>query len=125
MPIVHFVKEKKQVQVPEGANLRAEALKAGIQLYNGINGYGARLNAIFNCHGWGTCGTCRVLITKGMENASPMGLLERANFKAGPALFAYIGNEETMRLACRTRVLGDMEVVTGPEMNLTGEKFFS
>jgi hypothetical protein len=28
-------------------------------------------------------------------------------------------------LACRTKVLGDMEVETGPELNLFGENFFS
>jgi hypothetical protein len=38
---------------------------------------------------------------------------------------AFIGNEDTMRLACRTKVLGDMEVETGPELNLFGENFFS
>ncbi len=85
MPIVNFVNEKKQVQVPEGANLRQEALKAGIKLYNGINGYGAKLNEIFNCHGFGHCGTCRVLITKGMENAGSPGLMERCTFKCNPA----------------------------------------
>lgn len=125
MPIVNFVNEKKQVQVPEGANLRQEAIKAGIRLYNGFNGYGAGINEIFNCHGLGTCGTCRVLISKGMENASRMGLLEKANFNAGPALFAYIGNEDKMRLACQTKVMGDMDVVTRPSFNVTGESFFS
>lgn len=125
MPIVNFVNEKKQVQVPEGANLRVEALKAGIKLYNGINGYFARVNEVFNCHGLGLCGTCRVLITKGMENAGPMSLIEKANFKAGPAVFAYIGNDDKMRLACQTKVLGDMDVVTRPPLNLTGENFFS
>ena len=73
-----------------------------------------------------TTGTCRVLITKGMENASPMGLLEKIQFKCNPpALFAYIGNEDSMRLACRTKVMGDMDVVTRPPMNLTGDSFFS
>ena len=126
MPIVNFVNEKKQVQVAEGANLRQEALKAGVKLYNGINGYGAKLNEIFNCHGLAHCGTCRVLITKGMENASPLSVMERLNFKCNPgAMFAYIGNEDKMRLACCTKVMGDMDVVTRPPMNLTGESFFS
>jgi ferredoxin len=124
MPIVNFVNEKKQVQVPEGANLRVEALKAGVKIYNGFNGIGAKLNEIINCHGFGHCGTCRVLITKGMENASPMGFMEKLNFRAGPALFAYIGHEDNMRLACRTTVNGDMDVETCPEMNLYGEPFF-
>lgn len=128
MPIINFVNEKKQVEVPVGADLRQEALKAGVPLYNGLNGYGAKLNAILNCHGFGHCGTCRVLITKGMENASPMGAFEKFQFKWNPvslATFAYIGNEDKMRLACRTKVNGDMDVVTCPPLNLTGESFFS
>ncbi|HEX3871026.1 MAG TPA: ferredoxin [Pirellulales bacterium] len=125
MPVVNFVTEKKQVQVPDGSNLRREALKAGVKLYNGLNGIGAGLNEVFNCHGLGTCGTCRVLITKGMENASPMGVIEKGNLKMGPASFAYIGNEENMRLACRVAVNGDMDVVTRPTFNMYGENFFS
>ena len=125
MPIVNFVTEKKQVQVPDGANLRQEALKAGVKLYNGLNGFGAGLNEGFNCHGLGTCGTCRVVITKGMDHASPMGFLEKANLAAGPAAFAYIGNEDSMRLACKVSIHGDMEVQTRPEFNLFGESFYS
>jgi len=128
MPIVNFVNEKKQVQVPEGANLRQEALKAGVKLYNGINGYGASVNGslVGNCHGFGICGTCRVLITKGMEHASSPSPMERFTFKCNPgAMFAHIGNEDKMRLACCTKVMGDMDVVTRPSMNLTGDSFFS
>jgi ferredoxin len=129
MPTVKFVKEKKEIQVPDGANLRREALKAGVNLYHGFNGVGTTLNKIFNCHGFGVCGTCRVRILKGMENASPMGTFERLRFKGipfpDPACLAFIGNEDTMRLACLTTVHGDMEVETGPEMNLFGENFFS
>ena len=125
MPVLNFVSEKKQVQVPDGANLRSEALKAGVKLYNGLNGIGAGVNAVLNCHGLGTCGTCRVLITKGMDNASAPGTLEKANLKIGPASFAYIGNEQTMRLACKVTVHGDMDVVTCPPFNMFGENFFS
>lgn len=115
MPTITFASEKKEIQVPEGANLRKEALRAGVALYPGIN-------KIANCHGFGTCGTCRVLVTEGMENTSPMGFLEKA--RLGVSL-AYIGNEETMRLACQTRVNGDITVTTCPPANLYGENFFS
>ena len=80
MPIVNFVKEKQQVEVPAGTNLRTAALDAGIKLYDGVNGVGATLNEVFNCYGFGFCGSCRVLITKGMENTSPMGTREKAKF---------------------------------------------
>ena len=129
MPTIKFVKEKKEIQVPIGANLRTEALKAGVNLYHGFNGLGTGLNKVFNCHGFGVCGTCRVRVIKGMENANPMGTMERLKFKGlpipDPACLAFIGNEDTMRLACLTTVHGDMEVETGPEMNLFGENFFS
>ena len=115
MAIIKFVNEKKEIQVPEGSNLRKEALRAGVGLYPGIN-------KVVNCMGFGTCGSCAVLITKGMENASPMGLKERLRLKLS---MAYIGNEDTMRLSCQTNVLGDMEVQTTPPLNLFGENFFS
>ena len=115
MPIVTFVNEKKQVQVPEGSNLRQEALKAGIQLYPGIH-------KVLNCHGLAQCAACRVNILKGMDHASPMGFFEKLRLKPS---FVYIGNEDTMRLACQTRVHGDMDVETKPPLNLFGENFFS
>jgi ferredoxin len=137
MPRVKFIKENKEIDVPHGANLRKEAIKAGINLYAGFNGVGAGVNYYLNCHGFGQCGMCRVRITRGMENTNPMGTMETARFKCPvptpvtPLAFdplpcmAYIGNEETMRLACKTSVLGDIEVETGPEINLFGENFFS
>lgn len=133
MPTITFVNEKKEIQVPEGANLRQEALKAGVNLYHGFNGFGASLNRLMNCHGLGLCGSCRVLITKGMENASPMTFMEKVKFKTPlptpvpdplPCL-AYIGHEDTMRLACCVKVNGDMTVETNPKIDLFGENFFS
>jgi ferredoxin len=117
MPIVTFVNEKKEIQVPEGANLRDEATRAGIHVYPWMH----RL-PLTHCPGLGCCGTCRVLITKGIENASPMGWWEKTRFKVS---VAYIGNEDTMRLSCQTRVMGDMTVETQPPLNLFGENFFS
>jgi ferredoxin len=80
---------------------------------------------------------CRVLIVKGMENVSEMGLMEKLRFRCPlptpitpgaldpiPCL-AFVGHEDTMRLACCTTVHGDIEVETGPEINLFGENFFS
>lgn len=115
MPIVNFVNEKKQLQVPDGANLRQEAMKAGIQVY-------PHIHKVLHCPGIAQCGSCRVLITKGQQNASPMGLMEKARLKFS---LPYIGNEDTMRLSCQTVVHGDMDVVTQPPLNLFGENFFS
>ena len=129
MPLVKFINENKEIEVPHGANLRKEAMNAGINVHQGVNGYGATLNKFLNCHGLSQCGTCRVRIVKGMENANPMGMMEKFRFynplpDPFPSM-AYIGNEDTMRLSCKVKVLGDMEVETGPKVNLFGENFFS
>ena len=129
MPLVKFINENKEIEVPHGANLRKEAMKAGINVHQGLNGFGATINKFVNCHGISQCGTCRVRITKGMENANPMGMMEKFRFynplpDPFPSM-AYVGNEDTMRLACQVTVLGDMEVETGPKVNLFGENFFS
>ena len=137
MPIVKFIKEKTEIEVPEGANLRKEAIKAGINTHQGINGAGATINKFLNCHGFGQCGTCRVRIVQGMEHTSKMGIVEKLRFRCPiptpvtpggidplPCL-AFLGNEDAMRLACQTKVHGDIEVETGPELNLFGDNFFS
>lgn len=129
MPVVKFVKENKEIDVPPGTNLRKAAQDAGVNLYQGLNGIGASVNKYVNCYGWGTCGTCMVNITKGMENTSSPSLRERIKFTVPfpdpmPAMH-YIGHEATMRLACQVQVNGDMEVETGPELNMFGENFFS
>jgi len=114
MPKVVFVKEKKEIEVADGANLRLEARKAGIEIYRGIDRY-------INCLGHGLCGTCRVLVKKGMENLSPKGRLER--FKLATMLSS-IGHEDEMRLSCQTQVHGDCTIETKPPMNLSGENFW-
>jgi ferredoxin len=129
MPAVKFIKENKEIEVQDGENLRKAALNAGVNLYQGFNGFGAGLNKLVNCRGLGHCGSCRVNITKGMEHVNNPGLLEKLKFRVplpDPlAPLAFIGNEETMRLACQTTIHGDVEVETGPELNLFGENFFS
>jgi ferredoxin len=133
MPTVKFVNEKKEIEVPAGTDLRQAAQKAGVRIYDGFNGFGATMNSIFNCHGFGLCGTCRVLVTKGVENTSPMTTREKIKFKTPiptpvpdplPCL-AYIGHEENMRLACMTKIHGDVEIETCPKIDLFGENFFS
>ena len=130
MPIIKFLKEKKEIEVPLGANLRKEALKAGVNPHSLLNGMGAGISRVLiNCHGLAQCGTCRVKITKGMENTSPMGFMEKLRFRNPvpdplPAL-AYVGNEDMLRLSCQTLVNGDIEVETAPTLDLFGENFFS
>ncbi len=137
MPVIKFVKEKKEIEVPAGANLRAEAIKAGINLNcafsglsEGIDRFNHSVSKYVNCHGLGMCGTCRVRITDGYDRTNPLTRREKLKFKYLPLpdplpCLAYLGNEQTMRLACMTRVDGDIVVESCPELNLFGENFFS
>ena len=119
MPLIKFIKEKKTIEVPQGANLRTEARKNGVQLYQGPF-------KIANCLGNGFCTHCKVHIKKGQENVSPAGWWEKLHTFLNPfGFFAKIGHEEELRLACQTRVNGDCEVETQPELPLHGEKFWS
>jgi ferredoxin len=118
MPKVVFVSEKQEIDVPAGTNLREAATKAGISVYKGMDRY-------LNCRGFGLCGTCRVLVKKGMENLSPTSLMERLNLNAHPlTMFARIGHEDEMRLSCQVKVNGDCTIQTTPEFNLSGENFW-
>jgi ferredoxin len=117
MPNIKFLKEKKEVSCQPGENLRRVARREGVQLYPGIH-------RIFNCQGFGQCGSCRVLIKKGGENVSPPGIWERIRNWFPDMIFYRIGVEKEMRLACLTRVNGDCEVETQPSMNWHGEKFW-
>jgi len=118
MPKVTFINEKKEIEVEPGANLRQAAIKADISVYKGVE-------RILNCRGFGLCGTCKVLVKKGMENLSPKTFIENLNLNAHPlTMFARIGHEDEMRLACQVKVNGDCTVQTMPEFNLSGENFW-
>jgi ferredoxin len=111
MPKVKFMDEGKEIEVPAGANLRRVALANGIQLYPGIHRF-------LNCRGLAQCGSCMVLLKNGSgAHASRKGLLETLRLSLG---WAAIGHEGEARLACQTRVEGDLEVRTRPEFNWFG-----
>lgn len=114
MPKITFTNDKKEIDVPAGSNLRLEAQKAGVEIYNGLDKY-------LNCRGNGLCGTCRVLVKKGMENLSPKSKIER--FKLGTMMSA-IGHEDEMRLSCQVQVNGDCSIEARPALNLYGENFW-
>ena len=46
MPTVKFVKEKKEIEVPAGTNLRAAAVQAGINLNQGAESTLALLSTL-------------------------------------------------------------------------------
>lgn len=117
MPKVTFVKEKKTVEVEPGANLRKVAMREGVQLYWGPHKY-------FNCMGFAGCASCRVSITKGVENLDPPGWWEKFRLMMPDTGMANLGHENDMRLACQLQVNGDISVETQPDGNLYGERFW-
>jgi ferredoxin len=138
MPKVVIANEKKEIEVPEGGNLRVEARKAGIEIYKGLDRF-------LNCRGLGLCGTCRVLVKKGMENLAPKGMTPEkykeyqeklAKGEAKPnqksfmerltlgRMFSAIGHEDEMRLSCQVRVYGDCTIETKPTFNWSGDNFW-
>jgi ferredoxin len=118
MPKVTFVNEKKEIEVPQGANLRKEAREAGVEVHGVVESY-------LNCMGNGLCGTCRVLVKKGIDNLSPRSFMEKVNFNLHPmTMLAVIGHENEMRLACQVCVNGDCTIETKPPLNLNGENFW-
>ncbi|MDJ0714613.1 MAG: 2Fe-2S iron-sulfur cluster-binding protein [Prochloraceae cyanobacterium] len=85
----------KTITCDRGANLRKVLLKHGIELYNG--------NAtIINCMGIGSCGTCAVQIA---------GDVSQPNWKdRGRRSLPPHSPKKDLRLACQTKILGDIRV---------------
>jgi len=111
MPKVRFLRSNVEVEVPLGSNLREVALQNGVQLYPGIH-------QIANCRGFAQCGSCRVLLKNGTAaHAGPKTLLEKVRLAMA---FFTIGFEDEIRLACQTRVQGDLEVMERPAANFSG-----
>src|SRR4029077_14159652 len=96
MPKVTFTKQKKEIEVPKGANLRQVMLDNGIEVYTPFH-----KKKGMNCGVHGSCGTCRVYLKEGEDNASARGLKEK--LRTAFAFFA-IGHEGEVRLSCQTKV---------------------
>lgn len=99
MPNIKFVKENREVVAADGANLRLQALQNNIDIYT-FKG------KMFNCGGYGQCGTCIVEVVEGIENISPRTPVEDKKLKKKP---------QSYRLACQALVNGPLSVVTKPK----------
>jgi ferredoxin len=115
MPKITVANAKREIEVPAGANMREELLKAGVDVYPGLARY-------LNCFGHGSCGTCKVLVKQGMENLSPKGAMEKLTLFR---MLSAIGHEKEMRLSCQCTVNGDCTIEAQPAMNLSGETFWT
>lgn len=78
-----------------GANLRQVLMREGVDLYNG------RAN-IINCMGIGSCGTCAVQIEGPVAEANWRDRARRS--------FPPHKAERDLRLACQTKVIGDLRI---------------
>ncbi len=100
MPVIRFIREGKDVQCKSGENLRAVALREGLQLY-GLKG------TLGNCGGCGQCITCFVSVEGGSSNAlSPLTDVEKLKLKNRP---------NNWRLACQCVVKSSLAVLTKPQ----------
>ncbi|MDJ0903575.1 MAG: 2Fe-2S iron-sulfur cluster-binding protein [Xenococcus sp. MO_188.B8] len=94
MPTIKF--QGKTITCNQEANLRRVLLENKLNLYNGNAQY-------INCRGIGTCGTCAVEI---------IGKVSEANWKDKARRSLPPHNpHKNRRLACQTKVLGDLEVI--------------
>src|SRR5260370_8552350 len=97
MPKVTLVNEKKELEVASGAILRDELRKAGVQVnFYPIDTPSGLLGRYLNCMGHATCGTCKVLVKKGMENLTGKGILGQFTL---PPLFTGIAFQAVIRLS--------------------------
>ncbi len=97
MPRVLFENEYKRVECAPGATLRDVALA------NGIDPNRAMVLHLL-CRGHGICGECKVWVKEAAPGATNgRTLAERARGYSG-----------WRRLACQTKVLGDVNVWTAP-----------
>lgn len=85
----------KAINCDREANLRKVLLENDIDLYNGKA-------STINCHGVGTCGTCCVAVE---GDVSEPQMREKIRMSLPPHSQA-----SGRRLACQTKVLGDVRV---------------
>ena len=107
MPVIRFVREGRDVECFPGENLRAVAVREGIQLF-GLKGQ------LGNCGGCGQCSTCFVKV-EGESSASALSkktAVEESKLRRRP---------EGWRLACQSLVEQSVVVVTKPQASMPAQ----
>lgn len=90
MPKVTFLHDKKTIEVAPGTSVQA-----AVEMANATLPFGCRR---------GSCGTCRCIITGGMENLNSLTEAENNLFET----LTSVGLKE--RLACQLTINGDVEI---------------
>ena len=88
MAVIEITNDKVSLPAKEGETLLESTLLGGIPHAHA-------------CGGNGVCSSCRVYIEKGLENLSPMSEKEKN-------LLDKLGRKDQMRLACQTKINGDI-----------------
>ncbi|MFC5278276.1 2Fe-2S iron-sulfur cluster-binding protein [Halorubrum rubrum] len=96
MPTVYY--QGEEIECEEGAVLRDVLKEAGLSVHNGAT-------RTLNCRGLGQCGSCAVQVD---GEVSEPGRREKARLWLPPHHPSH-----DVRLACQTRVEGDVEVTKG------------
>jgi uncharacterized 2Fe-2S/4Fe-4S cluster protein (DUF4445 family) len=90
---VRFLPDNLTIQVPAETSILTAASKVGIELKSG-------------CGGKGSCGACQVVLLAGDVKVEGTGNLSSEKIEAG------------VRLACKTKILGDVTIEVPPEARL-------
>lgn len=96
-----------EIDCEKGAVLRDVLLDAGVSPHNGSAG-------ALNCRGHGTCGTCAVEIRAGGDAGADPPVSGVETVERGRLAVPPHDPDAGLRLACRTRVYGDITVTKHP-----------
>lgn len=101
--LVHLESSAESTNEKKPAAAREYKVNLSQILYDELDRQGLQLP-----HGClaGSCGSCRIHVVKGIENLSPMGVVETDTVMH--IKDSYPG--KTVRLSCRAKVLGDVEI---------------
>jgi ferredoxin len=101
MPKITLKENEKQFEVKDQAIIYDALFDLGEELPHGCLA--------------GSCGACRIEVVSGAENLQPAGLIENNTLDCLKDEFRQKHGEEflegkTIRLACRAKILGDIEI---------------
>ena len=104
MPVVRFYNEHRSHEVEAGTNLREFMQRVHLSPYKGVD-------MLTNCRGHNFCGTCAVEVVDG-KGASARGQDEEATLTGNLVIAKIV--DKNLRLACQTKIMGDMIVKSHP-----------